>query len=223
MIYGVIINETDTLHKYGLCLLEDVSIGAPEPKVKYVDLPDGDGSLDLSDSLTGRVSYGMREITFNLFAAVNVVHGKPWAANEWAASEALAMFMQEYHGKKVKLWLPDDREHYFFGRIAIGGKGGYNKGVVPVSMTAEPWKYKNYVTRKLYSVDGTYRVKNEQRPAIPTFSKTSSGGTLTFNGTDYGLGPGDNIFPNVVFQEGINTFTLSDAGVVTVSYQEARL
>lgn len=66
MIVGVRIGEIDTLSEWGLCLCSDLSIGAPELKSKWVDVPAADGALDFSQALTGGPVYKNRKITFRL-------------------------------------------------------------------------------------------------------------------------------------------------------------
>ena len=131
MLYGAEINGVNTLDEYGLMLCADLKIGEPKLKQNLVDIPGGDGALNMSYSPQGRAVYEMRAISFSLF--------KPCVETE---RETLVNTLRNlWHGQVVKLVLPNDTTHYWQGILAIGDISGYNKGVIPVSMIAEPYKY----------------------------------------------------------------------------------
>ena len=222
MMHGVFIDGVDTLSEYGLALLAELKIGTPEPRTSYVTIPEADGDLDLTGALTGGlVRYGMREISFSLYPVHDIIVGKKSPATEQHAALIRQKLAQFIHGQKRKLWLPDDGGHYFLGRMAGGEKGGYNNAEIPVTMTAEPWRYKNLVTVLTISADGVYNLPNETRPVIPIFTATDGQATVTFGGTDYQIATGENRFSGIVLQPGTNTITVSGIGQpIVVRYQE---
>lgn len=222
MMYGVWIDDKNTLTEWGLCLLADVTIGSPEPRTSYVTVPEADGDLDLTGALTGGVvRYGMREISFELFPAHDVIAGKPFPASEEHAALIRQSLAKQIHGKKCKLWLPDDGGHYFYGRMAVGEKGGYNNTTIPVTMTAEPWRYKTTETVRTITASGNYILPNEMRRAQLTFTATDAVATVTFNGTSHQLVPGNQTFDDVILVEGPNAISFSGiVQPVTIKYQE---
>lgn len=141
MMYGVTIGTKDSLTEWGLVLLSDLSIEAPAPRFKFVTVPELDGALDLTESLTGSVSYNQRKISFTLFSAHDVVAGTNSPATEEHFRTVLASLMAYANGKRLKLVLPDDPAHYFMGRFSFGVKGGYNSGRVAVTVTVDPYRY----------------------------------------------------------------------------------
>ena len=225
MIIGINIDGTDTLDAYGMMLCDDLRIASPEPRLTYIEIPGADGALDLSDALTGGVSYQMREITFSLFAAHDIIAGTRTPATEAHFSEIRRRMYLDLHGKKVKLWTPDDPDHYYLGRIRLGEKAGYNSGMLEVSMEAQPWHYKNSVTTKRVSVNASdILFQNEQMPTQPTFTVATGGARIVYKGRTYNLLAGDNIFPAVILTAGENRISFASVSdPITITWQEASL
>lgn len=221
MIYGVQIDDINTLTEWGLILLQDVSIGAAQVKTNYISVPEADGALDLTAALTGIPVYENREISFTLFAGRGP-GGKGGPANEWDFERIKAALSAYCSGQIRRLILPDDPNHCFIGRMQVGDKGGYNSGRVQVTMQADPWRYKNEVTEHILSVPGTYVLGNEGKRAIPTLEATAAA-AITFNGETYELTAGENRIDEIIFTAGRNTVTLEGSGEITISYQEAHL
>ena len=138
MLHGVVIwlqnedvGETiDTLLDYGLCLLDDLTIGEAKLKENYIDIPGGNGSLNLSYAPQGYPVYEDREISFTLFKGVDDI------ALEVIRAELANLF----HGKEVILMLPNDQTSYWRGVIQFGAMSGYNSGKIPVKFRAQPYK-----------------------------------------------------------------------------------
>ena len=214
MKYGVTIGSKNTLTEWGLLLVNDLKIGAAAPRYKYVNVPEMSGSLDLTESLTGRVSYSSRNISFSLFGAME----------EDDFEDARAELSEYAHGKRLALYLPDDNTHYFIGRISIGDKSGYHKGIIPVQMTADPYRLKASVTTVSVSGSGSVSLSNEAMPAIPTFTASASGTTVTLGTVSHTLASGVNRFDDMVLEAGSNTLTVTNfSGSLTITYQEGRL
>lgn len=132
MITGVTIDGIDTLTRWGLILLADLVVGAPPVREILVEIPGRSGTINASYAISdGEPVYGNRPITFTLFKSV------PDAELNQIRSELMALF----HGREKKLQLPTDTGHYFKGIVHIGDISGYNSGKIPVSVTAEPYRY----------------------------------------------------------------------------------
>lgn len=225
MIHGVTIDNRNTLAEFGLCLLADVKIGEPEPKTSYITIPEADGFMDATGWLTGGVvRYEMREISFALWPVYDIIAGTRRTATEYHAAMIRQRIAEFIHGQEHKLWLPDDPAHYFRGRFRIGEKGGYNDVRIPVSMTAEPWRYKNLPTEIRITEDGPVNFSNETRRAVPTFTATLGGTTVTFGSVSHEIEIGENTFPDIILEPGQNILSFSDvSGTITATYQEAVL
>lgn len=223
MMHGVWINDINTLDSFGLILLADLSIGSPEPRTKYIEIPESDGDMDFTGALTGDVvRYGMRKIDFQLFPAHDIIEGTRSPASESHAAMIRQRLMESVHGQRVRLWLPDDPGHYFVGRMAVGAKGGYNNTTIPVTMTAEPWRYKNDLTTVRVAASGNVILNNETKRTAPTFTATDAVATVTFGTVSHQLMPGENQFDDIVLEPGQNILTISGVSApVVITYQEA--
>ena len=223
MIYGVTIDGTNTLTEWGLMLCDDLSIGAASPRFKFVTVPEMSGALDMTEALTGRVTYDQREISFTLFAVHDVIAGTSSPATEEHFQTVLARFNEAVHGKRLALYLPDDSEHCFIGRISVEGKNGYNSGRVKVTVMADPYRLRS--TQTIVSLSaGTNTLVNEAMPAVPTFTASAAGVTVTFGTVSHTLAAGLNRFPDIVLQSGSNSISVTNlTGTLSVAYQEGVL
>lgn len=153
MLYGVKFgagaDQFDTLTKYGLALMANLSIEAPELKSVFVDVPAADGSLNLSYALTGSPIYKRRKITFGLVSVKNVTTGAVGAVDEQKMAEIVSGFMADVHGRETRVYLPNDPTSYWTGVVSVGGRSGFNSGILSVTVNAEPYKTTSGGTKKL--------------------------------------------------------------------------
>lgn len=215
MLYGCWINGDNTKDEWGLVLAADVKIDAPEKKTNYVDIPGADGSLDMSDYPQGRPTYKNRNISFTLFKRTNEVE----------LDEIRTGLRQLYHGKRVRLVLPNDTEHYFSGVMSIGNASGYHSCIIPVSMTADPYKLRLDPTEVVVAVSGsrTVQLQNENKPVCPTIS-TDAEVTIYFGDSSVTLSAGNNqTIPSFILEGGYTAITLAGNATVTFKYQEGTL
>lgn len=212
MLHGVTINSTDTLTTYGLFLCADLKIGEPKLKENLVDIPGGNGALNMSYSPQGYPVFNNREITFTL--------AKRMSDEDRATS--IATLRNLWHGKEVNLTLPNDSTHYWHGIIMFGDESGFNSGKIPVKMIAEPYKLKSTVTTKTQNGAGTVSLSNEGMPVVPTVTSTGSG-TLAWDGNSASISSGEQVIPQLVLQAGTTSVTVTGAINVTFTYREGSL
>ena len=84
-------------------------INPPAVRTNYVDIPWGDGQIDLTENLTGEPTFGNRTGTFEFI--VDNDH-MPWV-------EAYATIANYLHGKEMRMILDDDPGHYYEGRFFV--------------------------------------------------------------------------------------------------------
>ena len=90
--------------------LISIYIPMPDPKIQTVDIPGGDGSIDLTE-INGRPAYNDRdglELVFDLMDG----NYATWFMK-------YSQFAAEMHGRKVKMVLDDDPDHYYMVRLKI--------------------------------------------------------------------------------------------------------
>ncbi len=227
MYHGAILDRINTLHKWGLILMDDLEEGAPDIKTNYQDVGGMDGQLNFSYALTGRPVYGMRPVSFTLcrpwhFALLHNVPPQPMA-DVWAE------FMARYHGREVLLTLPTDPVHHYTGVVQIGAVTGDARDRFSVSMTADPWRERNEPTRITAAVSKTAKtlyLPNETRPVIPTITATAQA-KITLGGKDYYVDAGTGRNLDIMLAPGTNAvqvaLTTASTGQITMEYTEAKL
>ena len=68
---GALIGDEHTLRDWGAIITNSDCIGMPEPNTVLLEVPGRSGRLDLSEVLTGDVTYSNREIKLELAAQTN--------------------------------------------------------------------------------------------------------------------------------------------------------
>lgn len=134
---GVTFDSKHTYWDWGLMLKTAPKITSPVPKTHYVDIPGMHGSLDLTESLTGKVQYKNRKITLEFV--------KVAGREEWSAT--YSDILSTLHGRLLEIILDDDPLHYYTGRVTVGDPERDGK-IVVLKMTAEVEPFKK-------SVEGT--------------------------------------------------------------------
>lgn len=212
---GVTIDGVDTYSRWGLILCNDLVVGTAKVRQTRITVPGLSGTLNYSYALTGEPEYDDRPITFTLAKPVDS------ASLEIVRQELCALC----HGRVKNLILPIDSTHYFKGTFEIGDIGGYNSARIPVSVTADPWKYKNAATSvsKTIRTSGSVTLTNEHKPVSPKVS-VSARMTLTWGGKSATLSAGNNqTVDGLVLPAGSTTINVSGSGTITFEYQEASL
>lgn len=132
---GVIFGKKHSYREWGLVLKTRPYISPPEPKLKVIEVPGTDVVIDLTENLTGKVQYGLREGKFEFF----VVGGR----SEWSA--VYSALLNEVHGKRLQVVLDDDPNYYWIGRIAINEwESDKRTATIVLSAQFEPYKRLRY-------------------------------------------------------------------------------
>lgn len=115
----------------------------PTQKTNYIDIPGGDGSLDLSESLTKYPVYNNRTGSFK-FRVMNDY--MPWA-------DRYSEIMGYLHGRTMRAILTEDPDYFYQGRFSVDSWDsgdtwseitiGYNVNPFKWSVlsSTEPWKW----------------------------------------------------------------------------------
>lgn len=221
MISDIYIEGKSVKNEYGL-LLASKTISAPSVRTNMIVVPGRDGAIDATDALTGEPTYDTRIISISLFG-IKSISGKEWPV-------AVSDFCNAFHGKKVKVYFPEDSAHYYSGRLSVGEiKLDGGRQLLPVEIICDPWKYKNEKTTVSRSDLGTaYKqlsLPNESRPVIPTIT-VAQDTTLLWGISTININAGDHIFPDIRLASGSNILkakVASGTGSISVTYQEASL
>ena len=198
-------------------ILSAKTIGTPSPKTETIDIPGGDGVLDLTEYF-GETKYGNRKLSFEFSSMV--------IPEDFMS--LFSMVQDALHGKKMKITLDDDPGWFYFGRISVSEwKVDRNIGKLVVDCDCEPYKYQISPTTISKSISGTSTIilENSRKRVVPEVKVTSSSGlTVTFgSGSVWTLSAGSYLLPELELVEGDNTVTVSGTGSITFTYTQARL
>lgn len=209
----------------------------PTPKTKFIDIPGGDGQLDLTTSLTGDTVYQNRTGSFEFI----VDNGH----QEWFT--LYSDIMDYLHGKLQRATLEDEPTFYYEGRFSINKwKSDPHNSKIVIDYNVSPYKYEmhssledwvwdtfNFETGivreyKDLRVDGRldFIIAGRRMRVTPSFivkSDDGSGMKVKFNGVTYDLHDGTSRVINIQTVEGENKLTFTGNGTVSIEYRGGRL
>ena len=198
-------------------ILSSKTIGTPSPKTDTIDIPGGDGVLDLTEYF-GDTKYGNRKLSFD-FSSVVIPED---------FMSLFSMVQNALHGKKMNIILDDDPGWYYTGRISVSEwKADRNIGTLVVDCDCEPYKHQISPTVVSRSISGTSTISltNSRKRVVPEVKVTSGSGlTFTFgSGSVWTLSSGSYLLPELELVEGNNTVTVSGTGTITFTYTHGKL
>lgn len=109
------------------------TIAHPTVATKFVEIPGGDGALDLTNYLTGGPVYGMRTGSLSFYIDNDHEH------YEYIREKIMATL----HGKRLKMVLDDDPSYYYEGVFTVGNlEPGAAYSSISISYQLDPYKLK---------------------------------------------------------------------------------
>lgn len=229
---GVMFGDKHSYRDFGL-ILSSKSISPPKAQINMVSVPLRDGSIDLTESLTGDVKYEDREISIT-FTVIN--HNNAWAATISEVENYL-------HGQRMQIVFDDDASFYYIGRISVNKfTSKKNLGTLVIDCTVEPYKYDvlstlddwewdsfDFDTGRInqisdISVEGSTEViVIGRRKKVSPKITTSAAMTVAFEGAEYNLSAGTQKVYGLLLHEGENVLTFTGKGTVSVDYRGGSL
>lgn len=197
-------------------------LGDAPQKTNLVERPGGDGSWDLSTSLTdGLLRYGNRTLS----AVFECSEG-----DRMYREAKLRQMVNQLDGMTLNIELPDDPDHYLIGRLKVV-KNYSDLAHCAVTMTAncEPWKYSQAETVIRLTASATAKtaelVNNGRRAVVPTLTVAGSGASVRIAYGSKSLTSSAAAFkwPDLLLTPGKHSLQYSGTGSLTISYREAVL
>ena len=187
---GATINDEHTFRDWNAAISNSDIISVPEPNTVLVDVPGRNGRLDLSEALTGDVSYSNRTIKLVLIASVNI--------QSW--QNMCEHIFNKFHGRKVKLTFDDDPEHYYSGRASVSDPQRIRNGAsLTVTVDADPFRYAK--AEKLVSIKGSNPngfIENSGRMTVAATITADVECQMIIDGKTYSLIAGKQSFELVI-------------------------
>lgn len=172
MYHSITFGSKNTWEDWHLVPSSRPVFSPPALKKKTLDIPGGDGLIDLSDSLTGYSVYNNREGSFE-FIVMN---------DYWEWQEAYSTIMDYLHGIKMTAFLEDDPDYYYEGRFTVSDwKSDKNYSLIVIDYDVAPYKrkfeesVKNIqvtTTKQLYTFNTDFYGRE---PVCPVFHVETSG------------------------------------------------
>ena len=228
VLYGVQFGDKHSLDDWGLYIVNRQDIQPPEPKKIMVDIPGGNGSIDLTEAVTGEIVYNNRMIEVELY----VIGGETLWANKYSE------IMAQIHGKRMRVIFDDDPAYYYLGRVSVNQwKSNRQHSIITIDIDADPFKYElntygedwlwdpfDFLYGEIYDsnivVDGTTSTQLvvKTMPVIPTFYATSAM-TVTYNGETFQIPVyKDTKIYDIRLREGTHTLTFNGNGNVKITF-----
>ena len=190
-------------------ILAKKTIGTPSPKKEVIEIPGGDGVLDLTEFFGG-VKYGNRTLTFE-FSTIR------------PQSEFMEIFSEvqnAIHGKRMAIAIDDDPEWVYVGRISVSEwKAEKAVGRLTIDCDCEPFKRR--ISSKPVKLTGRnlLNLNSLEAFALSSWTKTATGYTYT-RGTETGGTFGYFTFPVKKGQQYIFSADYSSANNLLYVYKD---
>lgn len=218
--------------------LTSCKLSDPEQKINYVDKPNGDGSWDLSTTMTdGIPRYKDRKLTVTLECSEGTRDDR---------EDLISGMVNKLDGLEWHIILPDKPNHYLVGRVHVAvNYSDLAHAAVTVTATVKPWFFRiieTVISHAFEMSTGTniYFTVGGRMPVLPkltvtgddveliiTFAPDSTGDFDGMDWDDLSVGPGEYTFPSPLKpgrSYGLNYMNLGGApGTLTISYREAVL
>lgn len=164
----LIVDGVDLSVRFQMILLDGYTLSPPEPKTYTVDIPGGDGVIDLTSALTGDVAYSNRSQSFTFM----VVDPDSFERVKTDVSNFL-------HGKSFDYQMTMDPGYTYHGRFSVTEYShavyAYPGlvGVFTVDIDADPYKSKGLQTYQLNATGGKmFRLESGRKPVHPVIECT---------------------------------------------------
>jgi len=129
---GVTFGTYHSFRAWRLLLAEKPVIKTPEPDLKLIKVPGSNIILDLTETLSGEVTYGQGEIHCKF---LTMEESETWP-------KLLSEIKNAIHGKRMKIVMDNDPDYYYIGRVLVGEFEPEKKiAVLTITALVEPHKY----------------------------------------------------------------------------------
>lgn len=195
----LIVDGIDLSIRFRMILLDDYTLSPPEPKTYTVDIPGGDGVIDLTTALTGDVVYSNRSQSFTFM----VVEPESFERVKTDVSNFL-------HGKAFDYQMTMDPGYTYHGRFSVTEYShsmyAYPGlvGAFTVEVDADPYKSKGLQIYQLNATGGRmFRLESGRKPVHPVI-ECQQPTRIRFGNLSEIIPVGTYRLNDVLFKQGFN-------------------
>lgn len=212
--HRLIVDDVDLATEFQLILVDGYELQPPEPKIYTVDIPGGNGVIDLTEALGGDVAFSNRKQRFTF----KCIYANQFETTKTKVSNFL-------HGKRFEYKISWDVEYVYRGRFSIISYShmGLAKGIlgeIVIEIDADPYKYKN---DRIFSINGVggelYHFPSGRKPVRPIV-QTSRPTRITWKDQTIMVGIGTYRLNDVLFTEGINDLYINTYEIFYTEWQD---
>ena len=192
-------------------VMTERNIGTPEAQTYKVDVPGRNGSLDLSEFLTGDIRYSNRTLNFKFIAAGS-------REKILAAIDEIMLF----HGQQAEIILDDYLNYFYKGRVSVGINDNGHYAELEMSVDAEPFRTARKKSSFSYTATSSKEclILNNGMSLVPTVTATDTV-TIIRNGQRVSISAGSSYIDAFFkLQHGVNRFTIEGNAAVTFEFTE---
>ena len=216
-INGVTFGTQHSLDDLNL-ILSKVDIPPAKPKTRYIDIPGGNGSIDLTEA-NGEIVYEDRTLSFTF-----TVHPDESATFDEVRSD----ISNQLNGQNCKITLDKDDDYYFYGRVTVDDYRTNKKvNEITVKARVQPYKYKQNPTMVKFALSAqakTVNISNSRKSVSPTVTVSEGGSaSVEYEGNTFTFTAGTQRNADLRFTAGNNRVKISGSGTITFIYQEGSL
>lgn len=211
----LIVGGIDLTDKFKIALLDGYELNPPEPKYHFVDIPGGDGFLDLTTALTGDVVYSQREQKFT-FALLYP---------DQRLEEIKTKLNNLLHGRYFEYQITMDPEYIYKGRLKVSSyqHSAYTDGIVAfiqIEAVADPYKYKPQQTYEVTAPGGRWFHFMSGRKPVRPIIEVEFPTQVIWNRQVLELTRGTYRLNDVLFTEGVNSIYVNTFKIYDTYWSE---
>lgn len=212
----VIVNGIDLSNVFKMVLVDGFTLSPPTPKTYLVDIPGGNGKLDLTSALIGDTVYDNRAQSF-IFKIIDVDDFESVKTN-------ISNFL---HGKEFDYELTWDPGYIYHGRFKVMSytKEAFNMakiGTIQIDVDAEPYKRKEDQIFKVDAVGGTIVYLNSGRLRVRPLIETTGFLKVIFNNKLINLPQGTWNINDIILTEGVNKLYLNSYSIHNLKWKDLK-
>lgn len=212
----MIVDGVDLTERFAMILSDGYTLEPPEPKTYEVDIPGGDGKIDLTESLLGDTAYKNRNMEFS-FYVIDI-------ENFEQVKTEVSNFL---HGKAFNFQITMDPGYTYHGRFSVSAyeHSSYNLGIVGVikiKIDGNPFKYQEDRVYKVDAIGGkTVYLESGRKRVRPTI-ETNGFLKVIHNGKLVTLPKGSWAINDILFKDGINELYLNSYDIRNVTWGDLK-
>lgn len=144
MYHSITFGDKNTWDDWKLVPETQPIISPPSQKTNYIDIPGANGSLDMSEILTGYPLFNNREGSFTFIVLNKQGVYQPYE-NRKKLAKVAEDIMEYLHGRSMKMILEDDPLYYYEGRFTVSSVSPEEDfSTIEISYNVGPYKWSVY-------------------------------------------------------------------------------